>query len=145
MPLAAPMSLQGGCLCGAVRYEIERAPLAVAHCHCSQCRKAQGGSHGTFGIIKLDEFGWLEGESELRAYRAESGFERRFCGRCGSQLTIYEPWNPSGLTLAFGTLDGDPGVRPDSHIFCDSMPAWSRIDDRLPRHAGWPEGLGPAS
>ena len=32
----------GGCLCGAVRYEI-RGPLrGVIACHCSQCRRTSG-------------------------------------------------------------------------------------------------------
>jgi hypothetical protein len=33
--------LTGGCLCGAIRYEIDRV-FDVMYCHCSRCRKATG-------------------------------------------------------------------------------------------------------
>ena len=37
--------LTGGCLCGAVRYEIGADPMFAAHCHCRDCQKATGTGH----------------------------------------------------------------------------------------------------
>ena len=34
----------GGCLCGAVRYELARDPDAMGLCYCRSCQKATGGS-----------------------------------------------------------------------------------------------------
>jgi len=33
--------LPGGCLCGAIRYQVNGLPFDADHCHCSQCRKVQ--------------------------------------------------------------------------------------------------------
>ena len=39
---AQPQMRTGGCLCGAVRYQV-RGPLrSVVMCHCSQCRRQTG-------------------------------------------------------------------------------------------------------
>ncbi|HMM53684.1 MAG TPA: hypothetical protein PKC23_01565 [Candidatus Desulfobacillus sp.] len=38
------MSRAGGCLCGGVRCLPHGEPGPLAPCHCSQCRKARGGS-----------------------------------------------------------------------------------------------------
>lgn len=36
------MKLQGGCLCGAMRYEIDGPLYEVGNCHCSMCRRFHG-------------------------------------------------------------------------------------------------------
>ena len=40
---------------------------------------------------------------------------------------------PSWFEIAAGTLDTDPEIRPDKHIFVEFVPAWSEISDDLPR------------
>jgi hypothetical protein len=40
------------------------------------------------------------------------------------------------VSIRFGSLDGDPGIRPQVHTFVDSMAAWDAIDDNLPRFPG---------
>ncbi|RYZ47877.1 MAG: aldehyde-activating protein, partial [Proteobacteria bacterium] len=36
------MSYQGGCACGAIRYEISAEPLASVDCYCRDCQKESG-------------------------------------------------------------------------------------------------------
>ncbi len=139
------MTREGGCLCGRVRYAIGADPVVAVHCHCSKCRKAHGTTHATFAVVRAREFRWLGGEDALAVYESSPGNLRRFCAQCGTQLTIVEPWNPRGITLALGTLDGDPGVRVSGHIFVGSKPAWCAISDDLPQEQGWPPGLGPGA
>ena len=46
-----------------------------------------------------------------------------FCNNCGSSL----PWlSKSGrvVVVPAGTLDEDPGLRPDKNIYCGSRPDW---------------------
>ena len=40
----------GGCLCGAVRYEITGTLRDVVNCHCSKCRRF----HGHFGAYMVE-------------------------------------------------------------------------------------------
>jgi hypothetical protein len=43
MSAGVKLPLTGGCQCGAVRYEIAAAPLAVYACHCTDCQRQSGG------------------------------------------------------------------------------------------------------
>jgi hypothetical protein len=36
------MKLEGGCLCGKVRYSAEAEPAFVGVCHCKNCQKGTG-------------------------------------------------------------------------------------------------------
>lgn len=44
----------GGCLCGAVRYQISGTPVVVARCHCEECQKVSGAGH-TVGVMFAEE------------------------------------------------------------------------------------------
>ena len=37
--------MQGGCLCGAVRFELDRAVGPFELCHCNRCRKTTGSAY----------------------------------------------------------------------------------------------------
>jgi hypothetical protein len=64
--------------------------------------------------------------------------ERTFCGDCGSSLLFRFDGLPDAVWVAAGTLDDDPGIRPDAHIFVASKACWYEIADALPQHAGYP-------
>ena len=38
----------GGCMCGAVRYQVSGKPFWVGHCHCKSCRRHSGAPVVTF-------------------------------------------------------------------------------------------------
>jgi len=37
-----------------------------------------------------------------------------------------------------GSLDDDPGIRPQEHIFVGSKSPWDVFADDLPQHVEWP-------
>jgi hypothetical protein len=126
--------IRGSCLCGSVRYEI-RGPLGrVTHCHCSQCRKAHGAAFGTYGTVNRVDFKFVSGEDDLAAYPSSAGVLRTFCRRCGATLQFIRESRSQTFSLALGTLDDDPGVRPSHHIFVGSKAPWFELTDTLPRH-----------
>ena len=59
-----------------------------------------------------------------------------FCSECGSTLAGTDDGRVTSITL--GTVEGDPGVRPESHIFAGSRARWDEINDDLPRFDEWP-------
>lgn len=126
--------LRGGCLCGAVRYEVHGPLGPVTHCHCAMCRKAHGAAFGTYGDVKWADFRVLSGEDEIASFRSSSRVRRTFCRRCGATLQWILDSGPA-FSLALGTLDDDPGVRPQAHIFVASKAPWVEITDGLPQHA----------
>ena len=54
----------GGCLCGAVRYEVRGEPVHVGRCHCTDCRKESGSAFTVYGQWPADRF-TVTGELEL--------------------------------------------------------------------------------
>jgi hypothetical protein len=76
----------------------------------------------------------------VRGFRSSPPVERTFCDRCGSRLTFGFDGLPEALWVAAGTLDDDPGLRPQAHIFVGSKAVWHEIADDLPRFEEYPPG-----
>jgi hypothetical protein len=132
---ASGMPLQGGCLCGAVRYAVDRGTLgAIVLCHCSQCRKASGSAFAAVAPVPAASFRLLAGAEALRSHAASPGKWRSFCGHCGSPIHSRRDDRPEWLRLRIGTLDADPAVRPSAHIHVASKAPWWEICDALPQH-----------
>ncbi len=135
------MSVQGRCLCGGVRYELDAPFRSMVHCHCSMCRKHHGALFATFLTGPIGRFRWLAGEALVGVYTSSAGVERRFCRTCGSSLP--DLWDAEDeVCCPAGGLEEDPGMRPDHHIFAESAPEWAPITDGLPRFAAYPPGVG---
>ena len=126
--------IRGSCLCGSVRYEIRGPLVHVTHCHCSQCRKAHSAAFGTYGTVSRADFKFVSGEGDVATYASSAGVLRTFCKRCGATLQFIRESRPQTFSLALGTLDDDPGVRPSHHLFVGSKAPWFELADALPRH-----------
>jgi hypothetical protein len=125
--------LSGSCLCGSVAYEIHGELLQFNHCHCERCRKATGTGHATNIIMKPTSVNWTTGENLLLSYKVPEArrFTTVFCRECGSPLPRVAADNSIAVIPA-GTLDEDPGIRPERRIFQDSRTDWSCPADDLP-------------
>ena len=134
------MSITGGCLCGAVSYEISGSFLAAGHCHCSVCRRAHGAAYATWAFVNPDEFRWTSGTEQREGYASSPALVRQFCKRCGSPLAASQGGKVVEVVLA--SVHGDPGVRPQEHVFVGSKAIWDEITDALPQHQAWPPGMG---
>ena len=130
------MAINGGCLCGAVRYEISGRLFDVSHCHCSMCRRQHGAGFATYADFEPDDFRWTAGEDRVRHYEPGADGGWVFCSACGSSLAGTENGRITSITL--GTVEGDPGVVPESHIFVGSKADWQDITDTLPQFDEWP-------
>ena len=131
--------ITGGCNCGAVRYRVDGAFLRAGHCHCSRCRRHSGAAVSTQGRVRREHFTLLSGADALGVWAPDDGGARKvFCKTCGSSL-FGGTW-PDGpeVSIRLGTVDGDPGIRPQCHTFVGSRAPWDEITDSLPRHE---EGL----
>ena len=135
------MAIRGGCLCGAVTYEITGSLGPAGHCHCPICRKSHGAAFATWAFVNPEEFRWTSGAELVQRYESSPERERCFCGNCGSPLVL----SVSGkvMEVVLGTVEGDPGVRPGEHIFVGSKAPWYEIADALPQHEEWPPGMNP--
>jgi hypothetical protein len=137
--LMSKLNLSGSCLCGGVTYEINGDVGQFWHCHCSRCRKATGTGHATNILLKPDAVTWITGEDLLRYYKVPEAkrFATVFCSNCGSLMPRVAPDNSIAVIPA-GSLDEDPGIRPQGRIFQDSKTDWSCGDADLPRFDTYP-------
>jgi hypothetical protein len=135
-PAPSPaMPLQGGCLCGAVRFEISAPFLSAGYCHCTHCQRRTGTASSANGRVPQEGFTLLQGAAELRAYKPPEGVPKLFCTSCGSALFSGDPFSDAEVAVRLGTLDGDPGIRPHYRQFVDSATSWEAIpDDGLTRY-----------
>jgi len=133
------MKASGGCLCGAVRYEIDGEPMFAGHCHCRDCQKATGTGHVSITALPRQA---VEITGETRGYtvEGESGksYTRNFCPICGSLVFGEAEAMPGVVTITAGTLD-DPSVyAPQMSIFTRSRPAWDHLAGGLPEFETMP-------
>ena len=119
----------GGCLCGAVRYEVARPLRDVVVCHCEMCRKAHG-HIGAYTAAPKHALRVTEARG-LKWYASSPIARRGFCGECGSTL-FWEGKNRDTISIAAGTLDGATGLRTAIQIHSDSAGDYYDIDPRVP-------------
>ncbi|MGE0437795.1 MAG: GFA family protein [Steroidobacteraceae bacterium] len=128
--------LTGGCLCGAIGYEIATPPYAMRACHCSRCRRRSGSSYLVALACASSGFTFTHGAGSIRHWQLPESarYLVSFCGECGASV-------PSVIgEVAFitaGALDSDPGVRTRCHIYFGSRAAWVDAEDDLPHFDAW--------
>lgn len=131
--------MKGSCLCGAIRYEIDRLDTPISHCHCQTCRKAHAAPFASTAGVLREHFRWTRGAERLSAFESSPGKLRYFCPVCGSHLVAERPAQPH-VIVRVATLDEDPGARPEMHIWCSHDVPWLRDGDGVPFHDEWPPG-----
>lgn len=133
-------NVNGSCLCGAVKYKISGETLRFYHCHCQRCRKATGTGHATNLLVTpMTSITWLKGEDLLSRYKVPEAerFYNCFCKQCGSPMPRVIP-ELDAVLIPAGSLDNEPPIHPQGHIFWDSRAAWSCEAGDKPTYAEYP-------
>ena len=121
------MDLEGGCVCGAVRYRLTAPPLIVHACHCRDCQRLTGSA---FALNIWIERSCVEADHALPKFfmtTAGSGKPHQvfFCGNCTTHLwSRYHAAPGDTLLVRAGTLDQPERIKPDVHIFTRSKLPW---------------------
>lgn len=125
--------LKGGCLCGAVTYEVRAPYLRFAHCYCSRCRKATGSSHATNLYVAPERFSWISGRESAVRFDLPSArsFATTFCRECGSPLP-HHTRSGREIVVPAGSLDDSPSLSPQANIFWGSRASWTCSGGDLP-------------
>lgn len=133
------MKLEGGCYCGAVRYEAEGEPVMKARCHCRECQYFTGGEGNNFIAMPVAGFRFTKGQPKgFTKSGLQGAATREFCPNCGTQLLTRSPALPIAVIVKAGTLDEPqhfvgPQVimqTADAHSFHlipDGVPAFERF------------------
>jgi len=126
--------LQGHCSCGAVHYQIQRAPLFVHCCHCHWCQRESGSAFALNAMIEADAVEVTKGAPKVVDVPTQSGRGQRMfqCSDCGTLLwSQYLGLGTEISLVRVGTLDNPDACPPDIHIFTESKQAWVQIGQQI--------------
>ena len=127
--------MQGGCLCGAVRYTLTRPPNYVYFCHCHDCQKESGSPFVTDMNVDRDAV-HLEGSLTRYTRTGDSGksIHRHFCTACGTTVYTEFDVDPDHVSIKACSLDDPSGLAPDRHLFVTRKQPWLHLADGLTRY-----------
>ena len=129
-PPQAQAALEGGCLCGAIRYRVTGPAVDSGTCHCRSCRKASSAPELPYAQFLLSRFEITRGWPAR--YHSSPGVTRSFCSHCGSPLTYRRDDQPDRLDIMSCSLDDPNALPPSYHVWTSHMPRWATIGDALP-------------
>ena len=132
--------LEGGCLCGGVRFRVSGKLGPAGYCHCKECQRASGSAFAANAPARTRYFELTAGDDLLSEYESSPGKFRAFCARCGSPIYSRRTSEPEIRRLRLGSLDSDPERRPLAHIWVSDRASWYEIRDELPHY---PKGYVP--
>jgi hypothetical protein len=121
-----------------VRFALTEPAPTAGYCHCTRCQRRTGTGSSPQARIDGRTFRFVQGEDLVTSWRhPDGGFEKCFCGRCGSHLLSRNPDDRSEMSIRMAAFDGDPGVRPSWRTYVANAAIWEPIpDDGLERFDG---------
>jgi hypothetical protein len=129
------LPLTGGCLCGAVRFEVTEPLGSAGYCHCTRCQRRTGSAASVSARVVPGSLRIVSGEELLASFDPADGFKKVFCSSCGGALWAQHPTDSLFRFVRLGTFDRDPGIRPSYRQFVAYAAPWEPIpDDGLPRY-----------
>ncbi|QLC24277.1 GFA family protein [Parasphingopyxis algicola] len=120
------MSIEGGCLCGAVRYRIETEPMPACYaCHCTDCQTQSGSAFG----LQMPLFGTMldvKGELGKGQRQTADGIAVSYwtCAKCAVRIYAENTARPGIVVLRAGTLDESSALVPRAHLWVRSKQPW---------------------
>lgn len=119
-----PNTIDGQCICGAVRYRVQDNMAAFKLCYCDFCQKASGSSHVANAFTTSDQIEWLDGQAMLASFDVPNSQVRRvFCQSCGTTLP-FETQNGKFLVVPVGSLSRPPSQPVSAIVGWASRPTW---------------------
>ena len=119
--------IEGGCLCGAVRFVAAGEPVNVSWCHCQSCRKHSGAPVSVFVAIRREAYEVTRGE--ITKFNSSPGRWRGFCARCGSTLTCEGEPSSAEVHFHIGSIDQPARFQPTRHIFPEERLPWLHLNE----------------
>lgn len=121
--------IEGGCLCGAVRYRLSGAAQATSNCHCDSCRRASGAPSVAWVVVRAADFAIVTGAPV--GFRSSPPVVRTFCGKCGTPLTYRHDDSPGTIDVTTASLDSPERFPPTREIWLQHKIPWAPVNEAL--------------
>ncbi len=129
--------IKGQCLCGRVSYTYDGDIEEIAYCHCSQCRKAQGGAFATNSPLESNKL-QFSGQEHIKEFQSSQYKVRAFCRHCGSPLYSARRDKPDIKRLRIGSVETPFTCANKYHIYAGSKAMWHELDESIPKSSNQP-------
>ncbi|HXQ45206.1 MAG TPA: GFA family protein [Caulobacteraceae bacterium] len=127
---AAPRA--GGCLCGALRFEVDGEPLFQGYCFCADCKKASGSGFVPFMGFAASSVRISGPARQFRCASFRGGESvRNFCPACGGLVFGGIVGEDEQHTIYAGALDDPSGFEPSVAIFGRDKPDWMVLPEGI--------------
>ena len=126
--------IKGGCLCGAVKYEILANPVGAGNCHCRTCQKSVGTAYMAILFVPYDALR-ITGTYKEYATTSDRGntMNRAFCPECGTALFGRNSATDKIRPVNAATLD-DPSIyQPHMDFWVSDAQPWDTMNPDLPK------------
>ena len=132
-------NMNGGCLCGDVRYSASSDPVVTSICHCQHCQKQTGSAFVQVVAVPNENF-TVAGKLQTFTIAGDSGRNKnsKFCPRCGSVVLVEAEGFPGMTRIMGGTLDDTSWLNPTIALFGDSAQPWVAITHEMKRFPRMP-------
>lgn len=130
------MIMQGGCQCGAVRFEADVNDFEAYLCHCRMCQRAVGNVSVALVNLPQAQVKWM---MQPARYASSPIAERLFCSHCGTSLG-FAFLDSSHCDLPVAAFDNPAPFVPHHNFGIEScLPQWQHTSE-LPgqRTDEWP-------
>jgi hypothetical protein len=136
-----PLPLTGGCLCGAIRYEVTAAPLGVYACHCTDCQKQSASAFALAVPVLRAAFRVTAGAPVAWTRKSPGGATvlSWFCGTCACRIYGEREGRPSVLNIRAGSLDDTSWIANVAHLWTRSAQPWMHFGPGALIHETQPE------
>jgi hypothetical protein len=116
-------TLEGGCLCGKVRFTAHKPPVRTFACHCTFCQRVTGSAFYAESIFEVDSVKFNSGELSKYEHVSDTSQKKvfvEFCSNCGTTVGLsFERW-PTMRAISRGCYDNPNAVEISSHIWIRS-------------------------
>ena len=124
--------MEGGCLCGKIRFTSSVEPKSVVNCHCNNCKRSVGAAYITWAVFQKD---CISFNITPPTHTAPNRAVRTFCDTCGTSIAYWHPNRESVIDITVGCLDDPEKCPPERNIWTKNRLSWIEdpgdIPDRL--------------
>ena len=126
---------EGGCLCGAVRYQVTDEPYWAGVCYCTFCKKRTGSAFAVGAYFDESAVQIKSGALKTYEYRSDEShrwLKLEFCSTCGTTVSWTTEFFPGARAIAVGTFEDPNWVKPAMHIWTRSAARWMAFPADVP-------------